>query len=72
MSKVIKAASVRALWTLVEVMASSAIAAIGSATTMSEVDWKYVGSVAILAGIISILKSLAVGMPEAPKENPEE
>ena len=64
MNKTLKAALVRALWTLVEVMSASAIAVIGSATTLGEVDWKHVGSVVVLSGIISLLKSISVGMPE--------
>ncbi len=68
MNGFIKAALKRALWTFVEVVPAAALTAIGTAQTLGEVDWKTVGSTALLAGIISVLKSLAVGMPEAPKE----
>lgn len=54
-----KAAAVRA----VKTVAQSAIAMIGTAAVMEAVDWKMVISAALLAGVISILTSLA-GLPE--------
>lgn len=54
-----KAAAVRA----VKTVAQSAIAMIGTAAVMEAVDWKMVVSAALLAGVISILTSLA-GLPE--------
>lgn len=59
----IKAAAVRA----VKTVAQSAVAGIGVAVTMSQVDWKYIVSAAILAGVLSILTSLA-GLPEVQEE----
>ncbi len=70
MNEFFRAAFKRALWTFVEVVPAAALTAIGTATTIGEVDWKTVASTALLAGIISVLKSFAVGMPEAPKSNP--
>lgn len=58
-----KAAGVRA----VKTMAQTAIAAMGSATVMSGVDWKMVLSTAVLSGVISMLTSVA-GLPEVPLE----
>lgn len=55
----IKAALIRALKTVCQ----TAIAMIGTAAVMASVDWKMVASAALLAGIISILTSLA-GLPE--------
>lgn len=55
----IKAAAIRA----VKTMAQAAIAMIGTATVISEVDWKMVISATIVSGILSILTSLA-GLPE--------
>ena len=54
-----KKAGVRA----VKTMAQSAIGAIGAAATMGAVDWRIVGSTAALAGVLSILTSVA-GIPE--------
>ena len=54
-----KAAAVRAIKTV----AQAAIASIGTAAIMSAVDWRYTVSAAVLAGILSILTSLA-GLPE--------
>ena len=54
-----KAAGIRA----VKTMAQSAIGAIGAAVTLGAVDWRVVGSTAILSGVVSILTSVA-GIPE--------
>ena len=55
----IKSAIVRAIKTT----AQAAIAIIGTGTVMGEVDWVMVGSSALLAGILSLLTSVA-GLPE--------
>lgn len=60
MKKWIKCALVRALKTV----AQTAVATIGTSALLSEVDWLMVLSASILAGILSILTSLA-GIPEA-------
>ena len=54
-----EAAGVRA----VKTAAQAAIAAIGTAAAMGDVDWFMIGSTAALAAIVSILTSLA-GLPE--------
>lgn len=54
-----KSAGIRA----VKTMAQAAIGAIGAAATMGAVDWRIVGSTAALAGVLSILTSVA-GIPE--------
>ena len=54
-----KAAGVRA----VKTMAQTAISTIGVSAVMSEVNWVMVGSASLLAGILSILTSIA-GIPE--------
>ena len=63
----LKAAAVRAIKTI----AQSAVALIGTAAVISEVDWKMVVSAAMLAGVLSILTSVA-GLPEVTIETIEE
>lgn len=58
----LKAAAVRAVKTI----AQTAVAMIGTATVLAEVDYKIVISASILAGILSILTSVA-GLPEVKK-----
>jgi hypothetical protein len=53
------AAGIRALRTV----AQTAIAALGTTALLSEINWAVVGSAAALAGILSLLTSLA-GLPE--------
>ena len=55
-----KAAGIRTLRTVCQ----TAVAVIGVSTVITEVDWVYVGSSALLAGILSILTSIATGLPE--------
>lgn len=59
-----KKAGIRAIKT----MAQTFIATVGTATVMSSVDWKMVLSASVLAGIVSIVTSVA-GIPEVEEEN---
>ncbi len=55
----IKAAGIRAIKTV----AQTAVATIGTSAAMGDVDWMLVGSAAALAGVLSLLTSIA-GLPE--------
>jgi hypothetical protein len=59
--KWLKAAAIRAVRTV----AQSAIATIGTAAVLGDVNWLLVGSAAALAGILSMLTSVVTGLPEA-------
>ena len=61
----LKAAGIRAIKTI----AQTAIATIGTSAILSEVNWAVVGSAALLAGILSLLTSVA-GLPEV-QSNPK-
>ncbi|MBQ9990222.1 MAG: hypothetical protein IJP31_04685 [Lachnospiraceae bacterium] len=55
----LRAAGVRAIRTV----AQTAIATIGTAVMMDEVNWLMVGSASLLSGVLSVLTSVA-GLPE--------
>jgi hypothetical protein len=61
--KWIKAAGVRAIKTV----AQTAVGIIGASAIISEVDWKVVLSASLLAGITSLLTSIA-GLPEIKED----
>lgn len=63
MKKWFKYAGIRALKTI----AQTAIATIGTSAVMSEVNWLMVLSASILAGILSLLTSIA-GLPELKED----
>lgn len=60
MKKFLKAAAIRAIRTV----AQTAIATIGTSALLSDVNWGIVASASILAGILSLLTSVATGLPE--------
>ena len=55
----LRKAGIRALKTV----AQTAVAAIGTSVVISEINWMLVGSTSLLAGVLSLLTSLA-GIPE--------
>lgn len=62
MKKFLTAAGIRAVRTV----AQTAIATIGTSAILSDVNWGIVISASVLAGILSILTSVATGLPEVP------
>lgn len=62
--KFIIAALIRALRTL----AQTAVATIGTTAVLSEVNWAVVASASVLAAILSILTSIATGLPEVGED----
>lgn len=51
----------------VKTVAQTAAATIGTSAVLGEVDWKMVISAALLAGLLSLLTSVA-GLPECDEE----
>lgn len=62
--KFIVAALIRALRTL----AQTAVATIGTSALLSEVNWIAVASASVLAAVLSILTSIATGLPEVDEK----
>lgn len=67
MKEWIKAAGIRAIKTI----AQTAIATIGTAAVLGDVNWVMVASAAALAGVLSLLTSVATGLPEVNNEKGE-
>ena len=65
MNTFIKASLVRAIRTICQ----TAVAVIGTAFVLSDVNWGVVISASLLAGILSILTSVATDLPEVEYEH---
>lgn len=65
MKKFVHAAAVRAVRTV----AQTAVATIGTSVLMSDVNWLMVVSASALAGVLSVLTSIATGLPEVEVGN---
>ena len=65
MNTFIKASIIRAIRTICQ----TAVAVIGTAFVLADVNWWAVVSASLLAGILSILTSVATGLPEVEYEN---
>lgn len=64
MNTFIKASIIRAIRTVCQ----TAVAVIGTAFVIEDVNWWVVVSASILAGILSVLTSIATGLPEVEYE----
>lgn len=62
MTDFIKFSLIRAIRTVCQVAAS--LIAVDGVTKMADVDWLFILSASLLAGILSILTSIATGLPE--------
>ena len=65
MNNFIKYALIRCVRTICQ----TAVAVIGTAFVLSDVNWWAVISASLLAGILSILTSVSTGLPEVEYEN---
>ena len=63
-----KATAIRAVRTICQ----TAVAMIGTSMYLSDVDWQMVISASVLAGILSVLTSIATGLPEVDEEEDED
>ena len=64
MTEFTKATAIRAIKTVCQ----TAVATIGTAVVLSDVNWQMVVSASILSGILSVLTSIATGLPEVELE----
>lgn len=65
--KWLKAAAIRAVKTI----AQTAIATIGTTALITEVNWLVVFSASAMAGVLSVLTSIVIGLPEVDDDRAE-
>ena len=53
----------------IRTVAQTAIATIGTNALLSQIDWRIVASASAVAGILSILTSVATGLPEVEEKS---
>lgn len=56
----------------VRTVCQTAVATIGTSAMLADVNWLMVGSSSLMAGILSVLNSVATGLPECGKKEKEE
>ena len=64
MNNFLKSAGIRAVRTVCQ----TAVAMIGTSTLLDGIDWLTVLSASVLSGVLSMLTSIATGLPEAETE----
>ena len=69
MKEILKRAAIRSLYTIGEVILATIPT---TAKTLGDVDWLLVVSSSLLAGVLSFIKSLLVGMPEIEEKVEDE
>lgn len=52
----------------IRTIAQTAVATIGTSAVMADINWIAVGSASLLAGLLSVLTSIATGLPEVKDE----
>ena len=64
----IKKFSQKADMRAIKTIAQTALGVINTSCVISDIDWRIVVSSSVVAGIVSILTSIATGLPEVDKE----
>ena len=65
----IKAFLKRAIWTFLQAFLAVVIARIPEGSSFSTISWQEIFEVAFVAGLLSVAKSLVVGVPEVTKDD---